>query len=170
MNIEKQIVRNWLKIFIAVLFLSGVTAIPVERELSYIIDHFPFEGSIKGFLDEVLAGIKHTSKDFPFLFYGYDWLAFAHFVLAILFIGPLRDPVKNKWVIEFGMIACILIIPFAIVAGHFRGMPFWWRLIDCSFGIIGLIPLAICLKNIKRLELEEKAELEKKHGFELLTA
>ena len=118
----------------------------------------------------MLAGIKHTSKDFPFLFYGYDWLAFAHFVLAILFIGPLRDPVKNKWVIEFGVIACILIIPFAIVAGHFRGMPFWWRLIDCSFGIIGLIPLASCLKNIKRLELEEKAELEKKHGFELLTA
>ena len=170
MNREKQIIRNWLKIFIAVLFLSGVTAIPVERELSYIIGHFPFEGSIKGFLDEILIGIQHTSQDFHFLFYGYDWLAFAHFVLAILFIGPLRDPVKNKWVIEFGVIACILIIPFAIVAGHFRGMPFWWRLIDCSFGIIGLIPLAICLKNIKRQELEEKAELEKKHGFELLTA
>jgi hypothetical protein len=57
-------------------------------------------------LDEVLIGIRHTSKDYPFLFYGYDWLAFAHFVLAILFIGPLRDPVKNKWVIEFGIIAC----------------------------------------------------------------
>jgi hypothetical protein len=43
-------------------------------------------------------------------------------------------------VIEFGVIACILIIPFAMIAGHFRGMPFWWRLIDCSFGIIGLVP------------------------------
>jgi hypothetical protein len=170
MNKEKQIVRNWLRVFITTLFLSGLTAIPVKQELSYIIDHFPFEGSIKGFLDEVLIGIRHTSKEYPFLFYGYDWLAFAHFVLAILFIGPLRDPVKNKWVIEFGVIACILIIPFAMIAGHFRGMPFWWRLIDCSFGIIGLLPLAICLKNIKRLEVEEKEKSETKEAFEMLIA
>jgi len=170
MNKEKQIVRNWLRVFITTLFLSGLTAIPVKQELSYIINHFPFEGSIKGFLDEVLIGIRHTSKEYPFLFYGYDWLAFAHFVLAILFIGPLRDPVKNKWVIEFGVIACILIIPFAMIAGHFRGMPFWWRLIDCSFGIIGLLPLAICLKNIKRLEVEEKEKSEIKEAFDMLIA
>ena len=170
MNKEKQIVRNWLQVFIAALFISGLTAIPVERELSYIVGHFPFEGSIKGWLDEVLIGIRHTSKDYPFLFYGYDWLAFAHFVLAILFIGPLRDPVKNKWVIEFGVIACILIIPFAMIAGHFRGMPFWWRLIDCSFGIIGILPLMICLKNIKRLEAEEKEKSETKEAFDLLIA
>jgi hypothetical protein len=170
MNKEKQIVRNWLRVFIAALFISGLTAIPVERELSYIVDHFPFEGSIKGFLDEVLIGIRHTSNDYPILFYGYDWLAFAHFALAILFIGPLRDPVKNKWVIEFGVIACILIIPFAMIAGHFRGMPFWWRLIDCSFGIIGLLPLAICLKNIKRLEVEEKEKSETKETFDMLIA
>jgi len=170
MNKEKQIVRNWLRVFITTLFLSGLTAIPVKQELSYIINHFPFEGSIKGFLDEVLIGIRHTSKEYPFLFYGYDWLAFAHFVLAILFIGPLRDPVKNKWVIEFGVIACILIIPFAMIAGHFRGMPFWWRLIDCSFGIIGLLPLAICLKNIKRLEVEEKEKSETKEAFDMLIA
>lgn len=170
MNKEKQIIRNWLKFFIASLFISGLTAIPVEQELTYVIKHFPFEGSIKGFLDEVLISIRRTSKDYPFLFYGYDWLAFAHFVLAILFIGPLRDPVKNKWVIEFGVIACILIIPFAIIAGYFRGMPFWWRLIDCSFGIIGVLPLAICLKNIKRLEVEEKEKSETKGGFDLLIA
>jgi hypothetical protein len=27
-----------------------------------------------------------------------------------------------------------------------------WRLIDCSFGIIGLIPLSICLTKINQLE------------------
>jgi hypothetical protein len=170
MNKEKQIIRNWLKVFIASLFISGFTAIPVEQELTYVINHFPFEGSIKGFLDEVLIGIKHTSESYPFLFYGYDWLAFAHFMLAILFIGPLRDPAKNKWVIEFGVIACVLIIPFAMIAGHFRGMPFWWRLIDCSFGIIGLLPLMICLKNIKRLEAEEKEKSGTKEAFDLLIA
>lgn len=170
MNKEKQIIRNWLKVFIAALYISGLTAMPVEQELTYIVNHFPFEGSIKGWLEEVLIGIQHTSKDYPFLFYGYDWLAFAHFVLAILFMGPFKDPVKNKWVIEFGIIACILIIPFAMIAGHLRGMPFWWRLIDCSFGIIGLIPLISCLKNIKKLETEEKEKSEKNETFELLIA
>jgi hypothetical protein len=168
MNKEKQLIRNWLKVFIAALFISGLTAIPVEQELAYVINHFPFEGSIKGWLEEVLIGIQQTSKDYPFLFYGYDWLAFAHFVLAILFIGPFKDPVKNKWVIQFGIVACILIIPFALIAGHFRDMPFWWRLVDCSFGIIGLLPLMICLKNIKRLEIEEKEKSERKESFDLL--
>ena len=170
MNTEKRITRNWLRFFIVSLFISGVTAIPVEQELTYAIKHFPFEGSIKGWLQEVLLGVHHTGKDYPFLFYGYDWLAFAHFVLAILFIGPLRDPVKNKWVIQFGIIACVLIIPFALIAGHFRGMPFWWRLIDCSFGVLGLIPLIICLKNIRKLETQEKDESEKKQTFEMLIA
>jgi len=170
MSKELKIIRKWLRFFIFSLFISGLTAISVEQELTYIISHFPFDGTIKGFLEEVLVGIKHTSRDYPFLFYGYDWLAFAHFVLAILFIGPLRDPVKNKWVIEFGIIACVLIIPFAFIAGHYRGMPFWWRLIDCSFGIIGMIPLFICLKNIKRLEAETKMESEKKDDYSLLIA
>jgi hypothetical protein len=170
MSNPKKIIKTWLKIFIVSLFISGLTAMPVERELTYIIDHFPFDGSIKGWLQQVLIGIQHTAKDYPFLFYGYDWLAFAHFVLAILFIGPLRNPVKNKWVIEFGIVACILIIPFALIAGSFRGMPFWWRLIDCSFGVIGLIPLIICLNNIRKLETEEKNESEKKQPFELLIA
>ena len=163
-------IRNWLKVFILSMFISGLTAIPVEKELTYIIDHFPFDGTIKGWLEEVLICVKHTGRDYPFLFYAYDWLAFAHFVLAILFIGPLRNPVKNKWVIEFGIIACILIIPFALIAGHFRSMPFWWRIIDCSFGIIGLVPLIICLKNIKKLETEEKEKSEKKEAFDLLIA
>ena len=170
MNKERRIIRNWLRFFIIALFISGATAIPVEQELTYVINHFPFEGSIKGWLNEVLVGIKNTSNNYPFLFYGYDWLAFAHFLFAILFIGPLRDPVKNKWVIEFGIIACILIIPFALIMGGVRGMPFWWRLIDCSFGIIGLVPLIICLNNIKRLETEEKAKSDKKEAFDLLIA
>jgi Na+/melibiose symporter-like transporter len=57
-----------------------------------------------------------------------------------------------------------------MVAGHFRGIPFWWRLIDCSFGIIGIVPLAICLKNIKRLEVEEKEKSETKEAFDMLIA
>ena len=170
MNRELTMIRNWLKFFIVALFISGVTAIPVEQELRFIIARFPFEGSIKGFLQEVLVGIEYTSKEYPFLFYGYDWLAFAHIVLAILFIGPFRDPVKNKWVIQFGMISCVLIIPFAIIMGGMRGLPFWWRLVDCSFGVLGLIPLIICLKNIKQIEVKEKDEQERRQAFDVLVA
>jgi hypothetical protein len=170
MNNNIKITRNWLKFFIAALFISGLTAIPVEQELNWLVSHFPFEGSIKGWLQEVQIGVQQTARSYPFLFYGYDWLAFAHFILAILFIGPLRNPVKNKWVIEFGIIACFLIIPFALIAGHFRGMPFWWRLIDCSFGVIGMIPLFICLHHIKKLETDAKTEIESREAFELLIA
>jgi hypothetical protein len=92
-----------------------------------------------------------TNSKYPFLAYGTDWLAFAHFVIAIAFIGPLRDPVKNIWVIEFGMIACVLVVCFALIMGPIRGIPPGWSLIDCSFGVIGIIPLWICRRAIARL-------------------
>jgi len=142
-----------------VLFLSGLTAIPLERELAFLSRCFSSTNMIGAWIEKVYLGIVHTNKQYPFLAYGYDWLAFAHFVLAILFIGPLKDPVRNKWVIEFGMIACVLIIPFAFIAGHFRGIPVGWRLIDCAFGVIGIIPLSICLSKIIMIEKEINKKL-----------
>jgi hypothetical protein len=152
MNPIKRNIRNGLIFFMIALVLSGLTAIPVEKELGFLSRFFPLHSNIGNWLDKVLQGFHDTNRNYPFLAYGYDWLAFAHLVFVILFIGPLKDPVKNKWVIEFGMIACVLIIPFALVAGHFRGIPFWWRLVDCSFGVIGIIPLFICLKLVNKLE------------------
>ena len=151
---EIKFIRIWIAFFIIALFLSGLTAIPLETELNFIINFLPSGSDISRFIVSVSASLQQTNIHFPFLAYGYDWLAFAHFVLAILFIGPYKNPVRNKWVIEFGMIACVLIIPFAFIAGHFRQIPIYWRLIDCSFGIIGLIPLAIVYKKINRLEAE----------------
>jgi hypothetical protein len=150
-KIEKEI-RGWVIFFMVSLFLSGLTAIPLETELEFLTRFLPVDTPIGNWLDKVYMALHQTNKDYPFLAYGYDWLAFAHFVLAILFIGPLKDPVKNKWVIEFGMLACLLIIPFALIAGHYRGIPIWWRLIDCSFGITGIIPLFICIRKINQLE------------------
>lgn len=149
----ETVIKRWLIFFMAALFLSGLTAIPVEAELEFLSRVFPVGSPVGDWLDKVYSGFHETNKKYPFLAYGYDWLAFVHFVLAILFIGPLKNPVKNKWVIEFGIIACVLIIPFALIAGYYRGIPFWWRLIDCSFGIVGLVPLVICLKKIKQIEL-----------------
>ena len=144
--------RAWIIFFMISLFLSGLTAMPLESELSFLSRCFSSQTMIGAWIEKVYLAVANMNSQYPFLAYGYDWLAFAHFVLAILFIGPLKDPVRNKWVIEFGMIACLLIIPFAFIAGHFRGIPLGWRLIDCAFGVVGLIPLSICLSKINQVE------------------
>ncbi|WP_158828278.1 hypothetical protein [Mucilaginibacter lacusdianchii] len=145
-------IRIYIWIIIIGLALSGITAFPIETELSYWLPHL---SNSKGFLTEwvnrVYVAVHRTNLQYPFLSYGTDWLAFAHLMLAILFVGPLRDPVKNIWVIQFGMIASVLIIPLAFIAGPIRHIPFFWQLIDCSFGVICMIPLYLSYKDIKIL-------------------
>lgn len=76
----------------------------------------------QNWLQAVYDALPVTNNKYPMLAYGYNWLAFVHIVIAMAFIGPLKDPVKNKW---------IIVTMFHII-------------IDCSFGVIGLIPLLIC--------------------------
>jgi hypothetical protein len=156
MKKEIQLIRRWLIFFMIALFLSGLTAMPLETELAWLLQVLPAKALITEWIARVYLALAETNTKYPFIAYGADWLAFAHFVLALLFIGPYKDPVRNKWIIEFGMIACLLIIPFAFIAGEIRGIPVWWRLIDCSFGVIGLLPLSICLKRITQLEELQK--------------
>jgi len=153
-------IRTWLIVFIIGLALSGVTAFPLERETAVLNRIFHVaptppsaaEPALHTWLRRVHDGIVHTNQFYPFMAYGTDWLAFAHLVIAIAFIGPLIDPVRNKWVLQFGVIACTGVIPLALIAGPIRGIPPYWRLIDCSFGVIGVIPLLICLLHVRQLE------------------
>lgn len=145
-------VRLLLVLFMIALIVSGITALPIEKELNFINRFFTIDSGTGQWLEKVYTGIHETGIKYPFLFYGYDWLAFAHIVIAIVFIGPFKDPVRNIWVIEFAVYACMMIIPFALIAGHFREIPFWWRLIDCSFGIIGILPLLVCYRKIRIIE------------------
>lgn len=85
---------------------------------------------------------------------GTDWLAFAHLAIAVFFIGPLLDPVRNRWVITAGLICCAAVIPMALIAGSIRAIPISWRLIDCSFGILGAVPLLYCRRLLRALESE----------------
>lgn len=151
---EKEIrsIRKYLVFFMIALFISGLTAMPAEKELEILTQWISADSLLGSWLQKVYTGVANTNRQYPFIAYGYDWLAFAHFILAILFIGPYKDPVRNKWIIEFGMIACVMILPFAFITGSFRGIPISWRLIDCSFGIIGLVPLTACYKKINQLE------------------
>jgi hypothetical protein len=149
-------IRLWLSLFLLGLILSGLTAFPLEQETAWLASlleaHPLLPDSITEWVARVHAALLDTNLHYPFLAYGTDWLAFAHLVLAIAFLGPLRDPVRNKWVLEFGVIACIAVIPLALIAGPIRGIPPLWRAIDCSFGVFGAIPLLICLDRVKRLE------------------
>ena len=104
----------------------------------------------------VHQGLNEVNKKYPFMFYSTDWLAFAHITIAISFLGPLRDPVRNIWVVEFGMIACVLLIPLALICGPIRGLPVFWIVIDCSFGVFGIIPLVIAYRHVKRIMLFEQ--------------
>lgn len=147
-KILKLRIRVLLLLFMIGLLLSGLTAFPLKAEVDMlqkivgpgtsIESWFP---SLSKWISTVHTGILKADKEYPFLFYGTDWLAFGHIVIAIAFIGPLIDPVKNIWVITFGMISCVLVIPLALICGPIRGIPFFWQLIDCSFGVFGIIPL-----------------------------
>lgn len=150
-NLPLKTIRRLLRLFIVALFISGLTAIPIDAQLSLLTKYTTDGTTLHTWLEKVLLAYKEVNTAYPFLLYGYDWLAFAHFVLAILFIGPYKDPVKNIWVIEFGLIACVLILPFAFIAGHFRRIPIGWRLIDCSFGVVGFALLWIIYTKTKSL-------------------
>jgi len=152
-------IRVWLTLFIVGLVLSGVTAFPLKWESGVLMRTFHVsatpeagEPGLNMWLRRVHDGIAATNRDYPFMAYGTDWLAFGHLAIAIAFIGPLLDPVRNKWVLIFGLIACFGVFPLAMIAGAIRGIPLYWRLIDCGFGVFGAVPLIVCLRHIKQIE------------------
>jgi hypothetical protein len=140
-------IRLLTGLFILGLFLSGITAIPLLPETDLLA-----KATNTPWLLRVHAALEQTQTQNPFLFYGTDWLAFGHIVIAIAFIGAWRDPVRNRWLFDFGLIACVLVVPWALVFGAWRGIPLWWRLIDCSFGVFGFIPLWLCRRWTNELD------------------
>jgi hypothetical protein len=152
-NLKK--IRLLILLFMTGLIISGVTAFPIQSQLQIAHDFFQqkhWDNMLTTWLEKVYEGVTVTYERYPFIAYGTDWLAFAHLVIAVAFVGPLKDPVRNIWVIQFGMIACIAVFPLAFIAGEVRGIPIFWRIIDCSFGLIGGLLLWSCYKKIKPIE------------------
>jgi hypothetical protein len=147
-------IRVLTLLFIGGLAVSGVTAIPLVAEADMLARVFPVSSGsvVSEWIERVRTSLHIVQGQHPFLFYGTDWLAFGHFAIAIAFMGALRDPARNRWLFDFGLIACALVIPYALVFGAVRGIPVWWRLIDCSFGALGSIPLVFCTKWVRHLE------------------
>jgi hypothetical protein len=161
LNLRCQIkTLTWL--FIIGLVLSGATAIPLTPEVEWLakvtgadlaaLPSNPSRPRWPLWLIKVQTALQETAAQHPFLFYGTDWLAFGHFAIAVAFVGALRDPVRNRWLFDFGLIACALVIPYALVFGAIRGIPIWWRLIDCSFGVLRSVPLWFCRKWSREIE------------------
>lgn len=164
MNARRLRRIRWLvSFFVLGLVLSGVTAIPLETEVGWLVQVTQARGKVAEappgvapawaiWLCRVQDALQETNQRHPFIAYGGDWLAFGHFMIALAFVWAWRDPVRHRWLFDYGLIACALVIPYALFFGGLRGIPIWWRLIDCSFGVIGAIPLWFCRREALRLE------------------
>ncbi|MGV3630310.1 MAG: hypothetical protein ACO1O6_03850 [Bacteroidota bacterium] len=141
-----------LVFFITLLILSGITAFPVKTEIMYLgqIKRL-FPQAIMEWSDELIRFISDTPD---LLFYGTDWLAFAHIVISLFFIPVYRNPVRHQANLHVGMIACLAVFPLAFICGPIRGIPFAHQLIDCSFGVIGFAVLSLINRQINRLKYE----------------
>jgi hypothetical protein len=141
------------------LFVSGVTVWPAVPELKLAVRIAWGEGEPTGvlhaFVLRAIEGLESVQANFPFMFYAHDWLAFAHIVLAILFAGAIRDPVKNVWVVQCGLIMCLLVPVLAGICIPIRGLPLRWFWIDFAFAPAAGIPLWIALQDIRRVEAEK---------------
>jgi hypothetical protein len=161
-NVGKELraIRVWLSVFIVGLVVSGLRAFPLTHEVGWL-DALLHSSTLRPsaeathllpWIERVDEALEATNAQYPFLAYGTDWLAFAHLAIAVAFTGPWRDPVRNKWVITFGLIACAGVVPLALIAGAVRGIPLGWRLLDCSFGVVGCLPLLVCRRHIRMME------------------
>jgi hypothetical protein len=155
--VRRRRIRYLLIAFMAALILSGLTAFPLAWE-AHLLNQLLAAGHVEriwpalaDWMARIATGLDETGARYPFILYGTDWLAFAHLVIAVAFWGPLRDPLRNIWVVEFGMIACGLVIPLALICGPLRGIPPFWIAVDCSFGVFGVVPLWLARREIMQL-------------------
>jgi hypothetical protein len=152
--------RLLLGAFIIGLILSGLTAFPLRAELSAFAKFIGVSDpsgyatlhGLQRWLAFVSFGLEQTYLRFPFFGYATDWLGYAHLVIALFFFLPLIDPRRYRGVLHVGIVACVGVFIIALACGPMRQIPVFWRLIDCSFGLLGAIPLLICLRLTSRME------------------
>ena len=151
-------------LFSIALIASGLTAIFAREGLQFLYPLFSSDSildqlwpSMAEWLNTVYLAVEETYTNYPFLAYGYDWLAFGHFIISIPFIMAIRNPLRLPWVVEYGIAACIAVLPFAIVFGAIRGIPMFWRVVDTMFGLGGLLLLAILRNRFKILTVSQNA-------------
>ena len=138
------------------LLASAVTIWPAIPELKMAVriawgDAEP-TGVLHSFVVQAIEGLEAMEADYPFMLYAHDWLAFAHIVLAILFAGAIKDPIRNVWIVQCGLIMCAIVPVLAGICIPIRGIPVIWFWIDFAFAPGAALPLWIALRDIKRVE------------------
>lgn len=138
------------------LVVSGVTVWPAIPELKIAVrivwgDGEPV-GALHGFILRTIEGLQSVEANYPFMLYAHDWLAFAHIALAILFAGAIRDPVRNVWIVQCGLIMCALVPVLAGICIPIRGLPLVWFWVDFAFAPAAALPLWIAMRDIRRAE------------------
>src|SRR5664280_1876906 len=91
--------RLVLGLFTTALILSGLTAFPLKSEMEHVVamrglEHVAPAQAANGFDRWILTvrdGLRESYARYPWLAYGTDWLAFAHLVIAVFFIGAFID-------------------------------------------------------------------------------
>lgn len=155
--------RAALGVFIVGLVLSGITAFPLLTEMRVLtqwlgLGAVPSPAGQTGldyWILTVRFGLEDVYRWYPWIGYGTDWLAFGHIVIAFFFVGPLLQPAESKSTLYAGIAACVAVIPLAFICGAVRGIPIYWRLIDCSFGVFGALPLVYCLRLLRHIGRNE---------------
>ena len=149
----RQKIKLTIIVTIIGLLLNGISALPLRAELNILLSN---PDALSDFLRDwwlyVNKGVHETSSKYNFMRYGFDWLGFAHLLIAIAFIGPLKDPVKNEWVIQWGMIASALSVVMALCWERVRDIPLWWSFIDAAIAIAAFIILWFCNKWVQELK------------------
>lgn len=150
----KRKINLLLSTFISLLILSGITAFPIKTEIEYLSAvKYVFPDFMANWIDELHELINATPT---VMFYGTDWLAFAHIIISLFFIPLFKNPIQHQVNLKIGIIACFAIFPLAFICGPIRNIPFFQQLIDCSFGIIGFAFLLYINSLINTLKNENK--------------
>ena len=137
-----------LIIFI-MLLIPGISvfALPMQVKFAMVfLDYLP--SFMQAWLLTVEEGVNAVESNYPFLLYGFDWLAYGHVAIAIFFIPAIKNPTAHITIINSGIIICTLMIPFVLVSGAVRYIPFWWRAGECIFAIIGILLLLYTRKMV----------------------
>ncbi|MBN2210263.1 MAG: hypothetical protein JW709_02600, partial [Sedimentisphaerales bacterium] len=69
--------------------------------------------SVSAWVNHLAEGINDTYARYPFIAYCMDWLALAQLGFIVMFIGAVINPVRNIWVIQCGLVVCLLHIATA---------------------------------------------------------
>lgn len=153
-------IRLCIAIVMLGLFLAGITAFPLLTEVNWLsrllvgdgrpLDPELYDGVVRWIL-AVREGLEVTYKDYPWLAYGTDWLAFGHLIIMLFFILPYQEPVRYEGVLWVGVWSCLLVFPLAFICGPIRDIPWYWQIIDVMFGAVAIVPLWVALREVRRL-------------------